>query len=143
MICSVKDYSIESLYNFISKFSEISLSKSGLVDIVHSDLYHIDAYFVDDKIVALVIYWILLDTMELDYIMVDINFRKLGLASKLFNYIVRTNPSVRIIRLEVASTNDAAISFYKKHSFTEIRIREKYYHNCIDAIEMKKELIDE
>lgn len=79
-----------------------------------------------------------IDYFELEAIAVDINYRKKGIASKLFDFFInkytKNNDS---ILLEVASNNKAAINLYNKLGFEVISVRKKYYKH-IDAYVMKK-----
>ena len=79
-----------------------------------------------------------IDYFELESIAVDINYRKKGIASKLFDFFInkytKNNDS---ILLEVASNNKAAINLYNKLGFEVISVRKKYYKH-IDAYVMKK-----
>lgn len=44
--------------------------------------------------------------------------------------------------LEVASSNDAALAFYRKQGFKSTGIRKRYYPGGIDAINMMKNLME-
>ncbi len=48
----------------------------------------------------------------------------------------------RVVGLETAVDNLAALSFYKRHGYSVIRTRPRYYSNGVDALVMKKELIN-
>ena len=73
------------------------------------------------------------------YIYVNPEYRKQGIASKLFNYMVENTENIQNITLEVRKSNINAINFYKKHSFKEAATRENYY-GSEDGILMVKEM---
>ena len=108
--------------------------------------YKIKDYINNDKFILLtdegVNSFLLLfkniDSFELEIIVVDEKYRKIGLATKLFNYFLEKYVTIGdVIFLEVSIQNEKAINFYKKNSFEIINTRKKYY-NGIDAYVMKK-----
>jgi ribosomal-protein-alanine N-acetyltransferase len=46
----------------------------------------------------------------------------------------------RAVGLETAVDNAPALSFYKRHGYSVIRTRPRYYSNGVDALVLKKEL---
>lgn len=58
------------------------------------------------------------NTMFIEYVAVDSNFRNKGVASKLISHII-TNTNCNEFILEVADTNVAAVNLYKKIGFVE------------------------
>ena len=60
--------------------------------------------------------------------------RRKGFASLLLERLQEQSSS---IFLEVNITNQAAVNFYKKHGFTEIGLRKKYYDDKDDALVMR------
>lgn len=92
----------------------------------------------DDGINAFIIVYKNIDYFELEAIVVNINFRKKGIASRLINFFEeKYTKKGDSILLEVAVNNEAAVSLYKKIGFEIINIRKKYYDQ-IDAYVMKK-----
>lgn len=87
----------------------------------------------NENIMAYTIFAETLDFYEIYKIYVDINFRKLGVASHMINLL-----SDKDILLEVDSNNERAINFYKKNNFVQYSIRKKYYKNNNDAVLFKK-----
>lgn len=92
----------------------------------------------DDGINAFIIVFKNIDYFELEAIVVNIDFRKKGIASRLINFFEeKYTKKGDSILLEVAVNNEAAVSLYKKIGFEIINIRKKYYDQ-IDAYVMKK-----
>lgn len=88
-------------------------------------------YIIDGNIVGVVSYSIIYERAELNYIAVDVKFRKQGIAGKLLNYVLNDlkDNMVENLTLEVNSDNKEAISFYFKNGFEKKAIRKRYYGN--------------
>ena len=84
---------------------------------------------------------IILDTAELNNIVVKKSFRGNGFSSLILEKLIEIakQKNCSKINLEVAKTNTIAIKLYKKFGFKQVGLREKYY-NGIDAILLTKEL---
>ena len=98
-------------------------------------------YIKNDQIVGFISYKILYERAELDYIFVQKEERKRGIASKLLLTMFDDcrNSNVESIDLEVNSLNEKAINLYQKFEFKMIGIRKKYYDG-IDGLIMKREI---
>lgn len=79
------------------------------------------------------------ETIDILNIIVDKDKRKNGIGSELINYIIKNNPNISNIMLEVRESNIDAINFYKSLNFIEINRRKKYYINE-DAIIMERKI---
>lgn len=88
-------------------------------------------YIIDGNIVGVVSYSIIYERAELNYIAVDVKFRKQGIAGKLLNYVLNDlkDNMVENLTLEVNSDNKEAINFYFKNGFEKKAIRKRYYGN--------------
>ena len=77
--------------------------------------------------------WVL-DEGELLNIAVLENYRNMGIAGELFNFLEKylKEKKVRKIFLEVREKNLPAISFYEKHGFIKNGLRKDYYKNPAD-----------
>ena len=80
------------------------------------------------------------DEINIDNIVVDMNYRNLGIATKLINKVAEYAQSVgiSIISLEVSNKNLNAFLLYDKLGFKQRRIRKKYYSDGSDCVEMFK-----
>lgn len=78
------------------------------------------------------------DRIEIDYIFIQENFRKMGLASELLEFLIQIYRSKNInnITLEVSSKNVPALKLYQKHDFEIVAIRDNYYGNGDSALLM-------
>ena len=93
--------------------------------------------YKESKNIGFIIYSKYYERIEIDYIFVEQEFRKKGIASKLINYIINENKDIQNITLEVSVHNEPAINLYKKSGFKVVATREKYY-NGIDAYLMER-----
>lgn len=95
--------------------------------------------YEEETIKSVLLYQYLYDRIEIDYIVVDKEYRNLGIATKLLNYIEDKYSNINNITLEVRESNKEAISFYLKNGFKEVTKRKNYYKNE-DGILMIKNL---
>ena len=87
---------------------------------------------------GVLVYSKIYDRLEIDYIIVDKSYRRLGIASKLLKYMEDENKGALNITLEVRESNDLAISFYKKNGFVIEAVRKNYYKDENGLLMMKK-----
>ncbi len=93
------------------------------------------------RLIGFLVGKILVDTIDLEYILVDKNFRKINIASSILDYLsaIATKRHIYTIMLEVRVSNEAAINLYKKGGFNIINTRFKYYKEGLeDALVMQK-----
>lgn len=95
--------------------------------------------YEDQVIKGILVYRYLYDRIEIDYIIVDSEYRNCKIATKLLNYMENSHKNIKNITLEVRESNKIAINFYLKNGFHEVTIRRKYYNNE-DGILMIKNL---
>ena len=74
-------------------------------------------YELDKKIVGVIDYSFFDNRIEINYIIVDDKYRRMGLATKMFDFLIENNKNIENITLEVSSKNNAAIDFYHKNKF--------------------------
>ncbi len=94
-----------------------------------------------DLLAGYVILYYVLDEGEIARIAVDPACRRQGVATGMLGHLVKICKKKGIWRLmlEARTSNEAALSFYKKSGFTEDGVRKGYYTNpCEDAILMSK-----
>jgi len=95
--------------------------------------------YEEDLIKGILVYQFLYDRIEIDYIVVDNEYRQLGIATKLLNFIENKYKNIKNITLEVRESNKIAINFYLKNGFKEVTKRKNYYKDE-DGILMIKNL---
>ncbi len=98
-------------------------------------------FIENDKIIAFISYNIFFERAELNYIFVDKNERRKGIASLLIEDMIVEcmKKNVNTIDLEVSSLNKNAIKLYEKYKFKKVSVRKKYY-NGVDALLMMMEV---
>jgi len=119
----------ELLKNFNYELNKESFNNDFLKSLVYED----------DFIKGILVYQYFYDRLEIDYIIVDSNYRKMGIATKLLNKLEKTYKNIDNITLEVRESNKSAINFYLKNGFKEVTKRKNYYKDE-DGILMIKNL---
>ena len=86
-------------------------------------------YIYNDQILGFIVYSIIYERCELDYIGVLEEYQNTGIASKLMEYMINNcrEKDCENISLEVNISNDKAINLYKKYDFKIETIRSNYY----------------
>lgn len=94
----------------------------------------------DSEIVGFAGISIILDTAELNNIVIKKSQRGKGLSSLLLEELIKIAKSrgCKRINLEVAKSNEIAINLYKKFGFKQVGLRPGYY-NGIDALLFTRE----
>ena len=96
----------------------------------------------DKQPMAALCYRLLEDEAEIIEIAVRQDKRRQGFGAKLMQELQRrlVGTAAKRLLLEVAETNQEAVSFYHHFGFQDIARRHAYYHNRIDAIIMELRL---
>ncbi len=96
----------------------------------------------DENIVGILLYSVMYERAEIDYICVKKECRNKNIATDLINemFTILIQDNVETVSLEVRKSNIPARSFYKKMGFSEVSIRSNYYKNE-DGILMVRKLI--
>ena len=93
-------------------------------------------YELDKKIVGIIDYSFFDNRIEINYIIVDDKYKRMGLATKMLDFLIENNKNIENITLEVSSKNNVAIDFYHKNKFCDVSVRKNYYPDGVDAIMM-------
>ncbi len=106
-----------------------------------------DAYYyvakLGDKIVGYIGSWFILDEAHITNVAVHPSFRRLGVATQLFNFIFTVGRAngINSITLEVRKSNYGAQRLYRRLGFVVTGMRKGYYQdNNEDALIMWKRL---
>lgn len=95
-------------------------------------------YVENNKIIGFIDYSIIYDRAEINYIWVNPDYQRKGIATKLLNNMLSNLNGVLNVTLEVNDSNTKAINFYLKNGFKTVSKREKYYRDGHDAYLMMK-----
>ena len=91
----------------------------------------------DNGIKGVVVYDLIYNRIEIEYIIVESSERRQGIATKMMDYIEKKHNDISNITLEVRESNIAAIKFYESLGFRRIAIRKDYYGNENGILMMK------
>lgn len=97
--------------------------------------------YKNEEILGFLIFSIIYERAEIDYIYVFEKYRNKKIASKLLDkmFLILNENKVKSVSLEVMIENLSAVSLYKKYGFKEVARREKYYLDK-DAYLMMREV---
>lgn len=86
-------------------------------------------YKKNDEMIGIVLYSIIYERAEIDYIWVDNKYRRHHIATKLLDSVINDVKKANCINisLEVNEENTAAIKLYQKYNFQTKAIRHNYY----------------
>lgn len=132
--------SIATDYNILSLFYR-EFDENG-IDLFDSDPFsRIYVYEENNQIAGFISYSIVYERAEINYIYVDHNFRRKGIASDLLAYclIDADKHGCVNVTLEVNSKNEAGIKLYEKNDF-KIAATRSHYYNGVDGFLMIREL---
>ena len=124
MIKEIKN--IEEIQNLLEEFKQNVGNTSN-------PYLKIKGYYIDNKIVGALVYEDIFNRFEVDYIVVDSQYRCKGIATELLKSIISLEPEN--ITLEVREDNIPAINLYKKLGFEVVSKRQNYYGN-VDGLLM-------
>lgn len=107
-----------------------------IIDSKDEDVY---GYYDNVKLVGFIHILKTFECLEIINVVVDTDYRKKGIATKLIDYLNECYDDVEYILLEVNEKNSNAINLYNKLGFNVINVRKKYYGND-DALIMRREV---
>jgi [ribosomal protein S18]-alanine N-acetyltransferase len=98
-----------------------------------------------DTPIAFLATWHVADELHVLNIATDERFRRRGYARGLLRHALgfAVERRVRLVLLEVRRSNRAAIGLYRSFGFVAMGLRERYYSDDEDAVEMLLRLDDE
>jgi ribosomal-protein-alanine N-acetyltransferase len=94
------------------------------VEYSNNEFRNILVYEENKEIVGVLVYLLIYDRVEIEYIVVKDEYKRLGIGSKLLSFIEK---NIKNITLEVRESNTAAINFYKKNGYNIVSTRHNYY----------------
>ena len=93
-------------------------------------------------IIGICVFQVVLDEAQINYFVVNKNFRKRGFGTYLMSYLIKECKKLNINKLflEVSHTNLTAEKFYNRFDFSTIGIRRNYYKDGADALLKEKKI---
>lgn len=107
-------------------------------EMLEDEISKVIVYEKEDRVVGFILATDLGETCDILSIVVDPDYRRLMIGTNLIGYLISDLSDVKLITLEVASKNKAAISLYNKFGFEMIHTREHYYDDGDDAYLMAR-----
>jgi len=97
---------------------------------------------VTNLIIGICVFQVVLDEAQINYFVVNKQFRKKGFGSYLMSYLIKKceELSLKKLILEVSQNNLIAERFYNKFDFSTVGIRKNYYKDGSDALVKEKNL---
>ena len=93
-------------------------------------------------LVGICVFHVVLDEAQINFFVVNQEFRKKGFGSYLMSYLITQCKKLKINRLflEVSKSNITAERFYNRFDFFTVGIRRNYYKDGSDALLKEKKL---
>ena len=93
-------------------------------------------------VIGICVFQVVLDEAQINYFVVNKQFRKRGFGFYLMNYLINRFEKLNIkkILLEVSQSNLTAEKFYNRFDFFTVGIRRNYYKDGSDALLKEKKL---
>ena len=97
---------------------------------------------IENLVIGICVFQVVIDEVQINYFVVNQNFRKKGFGSYLMNYLIKLCKKLNInkLLLEVSQSNITAENFYNRFDFSTVGIRKNYYKDGSDALLKEKNL---
>ena len=98
---------------------------------------------ISNFVIGICAYHVVHDEAQINYFVVNREFRKRGYGSFLMSYLIELCEKLDInkILLEVSQENNAAQKFYDRFNFSTVGIRKNYYKDGSNALLKEKQLL--
>lgn len=107
-------------------------------EMLEDEISKVIVYEKEDRVVGFILATDLGETCDILSIVVDPDCRRQMIGTNLIGYLISDIGDVKLITLEVASKNKAAISLYDKFGFEMVHTRKAYYDDGDDAYLMAR-----
>lgn len=107
-------------------------------EMLEDEISKVIVYEKEDRVVGFILATDLGETCDILSIVVDPDCRRQMIGTNLIGYLISDLGDVKLITLEVASKNKAAISLYDKFGFEMVHTRKAYYDDGDDAYLMAR-----
>ena len=93
-------------------------------------------------VIGICVFQVVLDEAQINYFVVNKQFRKRGFGFYLMNYLINRFEKLNIkkILLEVSQSNLTAEKFYNRFDFSTVGIRKNYYKDGSHALLKEKKI---
>ena len=95
---------------------------------------------LENLVIGICVFQVVLDEVQINYFVVNQNFRKRGFGTYLMSYLIKRCEKLNInkLLLEVSHSNLIAENFYNRFDFSTVGIRKNYYKDGSDALLKEK-----
>ena len=117
-------------------------SKNQWADEFKKEGIKVFGILLSDLVVGICVFHVVLDEAQINFFVVNKNFRKKGFGTLLMNYLIKQCETLNIKRLflEVSINNAQAENFYNRFDFFTVGIRRNYYKDGSHALLKEKKL---
>ncbi|MCR5348562.1 MAG: tRNA (adenosine(37)-N6)-threonylcarbamoyltransferase complex dimerization subunit type 1 TsaB [Bacilli bacterium] len=127
---------------FSSPYTETQL----LGELNENPFSHLYSALLDGEVVGYIDFMITFNSLTINRIAVKEGLRGKGIGNLLLGQMIKDAEAqkdevVEFATLEVRTSNERAIRFYKKHKFEAITVKKGYYEDGEDAIYMVRSLV--
>ena len=134
MIIKLTEQYISQVNDLLALFNyKINISNKN-------EFLNIYIYVDNSKVKGVIVFNLIYDRIEIEYIIVEEQYRNKGIATSLLDYISKIN-DIKNITLEVRKSNLSAIKLYEKNGFEIVAERKNYYKEE-DGLLMIKRISD-
>ena len=97
---------------------------------------------VNNFVIGICVFQVVLDEAQINYFVVNPNFREKGFGSYLMSYLIKKCEKLNLkkLLLEVSQSNISAERFYSLFNFSTVGIRKNYYKDGSHALLKEKKL---
>lgn len=131
MVRPIEQSDLESVNKILNSLNYQILQTDLNKDFFNAVIYE------DNGIKGVIVYDLIYDRIEIEYIIVESSERRQGIATQMMDYIEKKHNKIRNITLEVRESNISAIKFYESLGFRRIAMRKNYYGNENGILMMK------
>ena len=95
---------------------------------------------ISNFVIGICVFQVVLDEAQINYFVVNQNFRRRGFGSFLMRYFLKRceKENINKLLLEVSEKNTVAEKFYNSFDFSTVGIRRNYYKDGSDALLKEK-----
>jgi len=97
---------------------------------------------IKNFVICICVFQVVLDEAQINFFVVNNNFRKKGFGSYLMSYLIKKCEKLNLkkLLLEVSQSNVTAERFYSRFDFSTVGIRKNYYKDGSHALLKEKKL---
>ena len=88
---------------------------------------------LENLVIGICVFQVVIDEVQINYFVVNQNFRKKGFGSYLMSYLIKRckNLNINKLLLEVSQSNIIAENFYNRFDFSTVGIRKNFNNKII------------